>query len=630
MSSTDSSEFATPKCKIIANQAAELVTLQQKLNRLEGIGKRYEAQNKLLDDALKGKHALQEIFFNTSQQKRELESTNKHLQDLIHDKDYILKECKEDNSLEVESIKRVRDLQVASLKKQNKVLQGKHDCYTDMMDTQHQFKSGFSAVIYDTLCAKYKLIKTDNTILKKELKLFKTQFHLMDNANTTLRKYEPIVLTLLEQIQHFEAEIHHFEAELRTKQQILDQVMTDDEVIRRMYDELKEICTTQDRKIIQITAKNNKLNTIIEQNDIHNAKMQKHFQKDIASKERTIVKLETKLETLVSRSNTHQDANESLTEEHEVLKERITSLRTEKGLLKQEIQHISDKLKNKDDYMEPLKKQIEDNNQQIGALQNRENQSDAKYKKLNDKYRLNLSKLKKLADKLAQQLEAKKRFKKQYLESKQQLTNVFKENERIEKETDKQCDAVQHTMEQYKQKILKKNKQIHGFEETLNQIETENRQYQQQIMLLQKDNENQKLLIQHLEIDNNEQSKYVSKAREVSHKNRNVLTQIMNENEYSQVECSEILHDIEEEETPQTDEDDDLAMDEIGLAGNKRRRSEMMEEEEQVEEIEYEEPPKKKARRSENNAKKKKKRKTKKIVIDGTPFKGNKQMFEGR
>merc|ERR1712204_29300 len=179
----------------------------------------------------------------------------------------------------------------------------------------------------------------------------------------------------------------------------------------------------------------------------------------------------------------------------------------EKRSLKQEINHLEDKLSSKHEYIEALKKQISDNNQHIAKLhdenanlqdlnkdslrnlQSNLSANDGQYKKLQEKYKTLQGKAQKLANKLKATIVDKKKLKKIVTETKKKLVKVLDENKRIESQTDKQCDSVQHSLEQYKAKIVKKNEQIKKLEATLNKIEQENVSYQNQINGLQKENE---------------------------------------------------------------------------------------------------------------------------------------------
>merc|ERR1712228_428561 len=212
-------------------------------------------------------------------------------------------------------------------------------------------------------------------------------------------------------------------------------------------------------------------------------------------------------------------------------------------------------------------------------------------------------------------------------ETKKKLAKVLKENERIESQTDRQCDAIQTSLEQYKAKVLKKTAQIKELEASLSEIEVENGQYQQQINCLQKENENHKFLIEHLEIDSHQQ-------KEIRKKNTFVLNQVMNENTYSQQECSQILKEIEDDEDSEYDlqqnknqnmdesesenEDDDLTTNR--LSGNKRRHSLNVDSDQKhdgsmlaEEDFETIEPPKKKMKNTKTSS--------------VTPFKANKNIF---
>merc|ERR1712228_644131 len=126
--------------------------------------------------------------------------------------------------------------------------------------------------------------------------------------------------------------------------------------------------------------------------------------------------------------------------------------------------------------------------------------------------------------------------------------------------------------------------------------------YQQQINCLQKENENHKFLIEHLEIDSHQQ-------KEIRKKNTFVLNQVMNENTYSQQECNQILKE---------NEDDDLTTNR--LSGNKRRHSLNVDSDQKhdgsmlaEEEFETIEPPKKKMKNTKTSS--------------VTPFKANKNIF---
>merc|ERR1712190_195384 len=83
------------------------------------------------------------------------------------------------------------------------------------------------------------------------------------------RQYEPMMASLLQQnnalrnsIATLIAECKH---ELNTKHDLLVQLNAENDTIRAMYNKLKQTVHSLDAKIIKITSKNNKLNTIIEQ-----------------------------------------------------------------------------------------------------------------------------------------------------------------------------------------------------------------------------------------------------------------------------------------------------------------------------------------------------------------------------
>merc|ERR1712228_486268 len=143
----------------------------------------------------------------------------------------------------------------------------------------------------------------------------------------------------------------------------------------------------------------------------------------------------------------------------------------------------------------------------------------------------------------------------------------------------------------------------------------------------QKENENHKFLIEHLEIDSHQQ-------KEIRKKNTFVLNQVMNENTYSQQECSQILKEIEDDEDSEYDlqqnknqnmdesesenEDDDLTTNR--LSGNKRRHSLNVDSDQKhdgsmlaEEDFETIEPPKKKMKNTKTSS--------------VTPFKANKNIF---
>jgi len=438
----------------------------------------------------------------------------------------------------------------------------------------------------------------------------------MQKDNSIQQQYEPIMISLLGQNDALRKTIHSF-------QEILSKISNQNNKIRAMYNKAKQSVHSLDEKIIKITSKNNKLHTIIEQNDVQNEKMQKHFQRDIASKERQIVKLETRLESLSSNSINHQTVSEALKEKHSILKDQISALKNEQKSLNQEMNHLKDKLCSKDDYIDTLKKQMNDSNEH-------NQKSDGQYKQLQEKYKSLQHKAQKLANKLKQTIEDKKKLKKIVSETKKKLSKVLKENERIESQTDRQCDAIQTSLEQYKAKVLKKTAQIKELEASLSEIEVENGQYQQQINCLQKENENHKFLIEHLEIDSNQQ-------KEIRKKNAFVLNQVMNENTYSQQECSQILQEIENDEDSDYDskqnnkndhdnmdesesenEDDDLNTNR--MTGNKRRHSLNVDNDQKhdgsmldEEDFETIEPPKKKMKNNKTSS--------------VTPFKANKNIF---
>merc|ERR1712039_446553 len=167
--------------------------------------------------------------------------------------------------------------------------------------------------------------------------------------------------------------------------------------------------------------------------------------------------------------------------------------------------------------------------------------NDGQYKKLQEKYKTLQQKAQKLANKLKATIADKKKLKKVVAETKKRLNKVLEENKRIESQTDKQCDAIQQSLEQYKAKIVKKNEQIKTLEKTLGEIEEENVVYQQQINGLQKENENHQFLIQTLEIDSNQQ-------KDIRKKQAFMLNRVIDENNYAQQECSQILKDIEADE----------------------------------------------------------------------------------
>jgi len=413
----------------------------------------------------------------------------------------------------------------------------------------------------------------------------------------------------------------------------------------------------QDNKIIKITSKNNKLNTIIQQNDIQQEKMQKHFQKEIASKERVLVKLEMKLEHLMGDTLNDRNKSDELKEQHQILTEQIMNEKNDKLLIKQKLEHLNDKLSNKEEYIQTLKKQINDNNEHIAKLheENETNKtlSDQTIKQfetsnvgINAKYKSLQVTAQKLANKLKQTIEAKKNWKKQYNEKKRELDRVLAENERIEKETEKQCDAIQIALDNNKNKIIKKNKQIKELEQRLNELEAQNNEYQQQNQQLLREKENHKFLIEHLEIDNNQK-------QQIRKKNRSVLEQVINENVYSQKQCNQILQEIDDEEEDEQDidlqtnniQDIDINHNGSGFAldanseqneqkepkkrdkknkkKRKRKKNEMDDQKE--EDIEFREPPKKKKRNNNNlNIS------SSNISSSTTPFKASNALFKPR
>merc|ERR1712130_277681 len=140
-----------------------------------------------------------------------------------------------------------------------------------------------------------------------------------------------------------------------------------------------------------------------------------------------------------------RNKSDELKEQHQILTEQIMNEKNDKLLIKQKLEHLNDKLSNKEEYIQTLKKQINDNNERIAKLheENETNKtlSDQTIKQfetsnvgINAKYKSLQVTAQKLANKLKQTIEAKKNWKKQYNEKKRELDRVLAENERIEKE----------------------------------------------------------------------------------------------------------------------------------------------------------------------------------------------------
>eukprot|EP01084_Bolivina_argentea_P304726 526365_1 len=242
--------------KIIANQTAELVQLQHKLARLEGIGKRFEQHKILLDDAIKQKNALQEIFFNTTILKRQLESENNCLNILLNENIKQIRECKEDNLLEFDSISNLHKLELSFVEKKHNKLVYEKECLIDTIKAKYLFKKEISSIKYDVLETKYKFTSSQNKQLLLQLKLFKKKLLLMQKNITIKSKYEEIIILLLSELTNY------------------NNINNNINILYNEYNKLKQIINEQDDKIIGMYNKNNKLNTIIEQNEKQTSKMQ--------------------------------------------------------------------------------------------------------------------------------------------------------------------------------------------------------------------------------------------------------------------------------------------------------------------------------------------------------------------
>merc|ERR1712228_168213 len=123
----------------------------------------------------------------------------------------------------------------------------------------------------------------------------------------------------------------------------------------------------------------------------------------------------------------------------------------------------------------------------------------------------------------------------------------------------------------------------------------------------QKENENHKFLIEHLEIDSHQQ-------KEIRKKNTFVLNQVMNENTYSQQECNQILKEIEDDEDSEYDlqQNKNQNMDESESENedsDQKHDGSMLAEED----FQTIEPPKKKMKNTKTSS--------------VTPFKANKNIF---
>eukprot|EP00484_Ammonia_sp_Unknown_P018218 CAMPEP_0197031824 /NCGR_PEP_ID=MMETSP1384-20130603/10691_1 /TAXON_ID=29189 /ORGANISM="Ammonia sp." /LENGTH=683 /DNA_ID=CAMNT_0042461399 /DNA_START=33 /DNA_END=2084 /DNA_ORIENTATION=- len=650
---------------VIATQHLQISDLESKVKALEYIGKSYEDQKKQLDEAIKARSALQEIFFNTCMEKKELESLTEHLQNLVYDKDFILNAYKRENNLDLESLQKLHDLQLRSLRSKHTKSESQHECTRKSLQTQHAMQYGLLQMKCSTMSAKYKFISSQNKVLLKQLHSLREQLSVSETENAYLSKYEWIILNLLKHIQQLKVSQKHSQSKLRKQQQVLQQLNEENLDIRAMYTKLRGVVSEQDEKISKSLAQNNRLNTIIEQYDIQNEKMQTNFQVDIANKAKMIAKLETKLEALTKDTDSHQNMSDALKEQHKMLKEQISALKNDKSLLRKEIDHLAEKAANKDVYIETLKKQIQDLNENVNKLHDENasmhainknmesrlkstvHESDHEFKQLKEKYRALQVKASKLADKLKEVHESKRALKKQYVETKQKLSESQKEHERMEQETDKQCDAVQASLQQYKDKIVKRNQQIVELENALQDVQNELIVKNQQIAVLQKENENHKFLIETLEIG---QSQYHKKQR----RTQQAMQRVMQENHYSTQLNNEILREIEqddveeedvdveqqvlrdelqaagqeqvereEEEEEDENEDDDLNANDRNK-GRKRRRSGEGEgedeDEDDEEKEEKEEPPRKKMRYNAEVAKK----------TDATPFKGGKSLYQPR
>lgn len=644
----------TPKCRIIANQTAEIVTLQHKLSRYEGIENRFEEYRNQCKAIQSEKAALQEIWFNDKIESKELKSTITHLRRLMDEKEYILKEHDQDNQIALESLQRLHSLQLSRATKRLTTL----ECQMDVVQHQHSMamkqKLGLHATKYDTLSAKYKFISAQNKMLYQQLNHYKTRMELAMEQSTVHQKYEPIIVSLLEDNHSLQQRLDTLTTKCREalnqKHDTLLQVHDQNVEIRKMYDNLTAICHDQDSKIQRLTARTDKLNAIIEHHDIQNDKMQQCFQRDIASKERQIVKLETQLEAVTSNSTQHRNVHDSLKETEKMLKEQVATLKNERVLSQQHIEHIEDKLATKEEYIETLRRQISEQNETISNLhqeaadkQSKLKDSNGKEAQIQNKYALLQQKTFKLAQKLKTTMADKKKLKRLHSESKQRVQEMLKENERIERATDKQCDAAQSSLENYKTKIHRKNQQLKELQEALNQSDKEKAVYQQRVLDLEKENEKHQFALQLLEDDNNAQIQAIDRRQ----KHRvSVLDRVIQENNYSQQQCDEILQDIADDDTQEDphsvhnrngngngngqdvddggeeNEDIDLSVNEgdgNGSSGRKRRRSLVMDDEDE-DEVEDLQPVSKKPRYQGS----------KKKESSTTPFKAGRAMYKAR